>query len=69
MLQIASFPKFVCPQTIHRKRPRRRKVQRHEIRYTMGFRKTIATAGGILPEFSKFDCLPGSGTPDRWSGQ
>ena len=27
--------------------------------------KTKATAGGILPEFSKFDCLPGraGGTP------
>ena len=25
----------------------------------MSFGKTKATAGDILPEFSKFDCLPG----------
>jgi subtilase family serine protease len=33
--------------------------------YRVELAKTEATAGGILPEFSKFDCLPGSagGTP------
>jgi hypothetical protein len=32
----------------------------------MTFDKRKATAGGILPEFSKFDSLPGKagGTPD-----
>jgi len=31
----------------------------------MSFDRTKTTAGGILPEFSKFDCLPGKagGTP------
>jgi hypothetical protein len=40
-------------------------LQRHEGRSTMSFDKIKATAGGILPEFSKFDCLPGraGGTP------
>jgi hypothetical protein len=42
-----------------------KQLQRHEAREATGFGKTKATAGGILPEFSKFDCLPGraGGTP------
>jgi hypothetical protein len=44
-----------------------KQLQKHEVRSTMSFDKTKATAGGILPEFSKFDCLPGraGGTPVR----
>ncbi len=35
------------------------------IQSVIGFGKTKTTAGEILPEFSKFDCLPGraGGTP------
>ena len=45
---------------------KQKQLQRHETRWTMSFDKTKATAGGILPEFSKFDCLPGraGGSPD-----
>src|SRR5271157_5152783 len=44
---------------------KQKQLQRHEAREATGFGKTKATAGGILPEFSKFDCLPGraGGTP------
>jgi hypothetical protein len=37
-----------------------KQLQRHEARSTMTFDKTKATAGGILPEFSKYYCFPGS---------
>ena len=44
---------------------KQKQLQRHEARETTGFGKNEGNSGGILPEFSKFDCLPGraGGTP------
>ena len=38
---------------------KQKQLQRHEARETTGFGKNEGNSGGILPEFSKFDCLPG----------
>jgi hypothetical protein len=39
---------------------KQKQPQQQQRCYTIGFCKTNATAGGILPEFSKFYCHPGS---------
>jgi hypothetical protein len=43
---------------------RQKQPQQQQICFALIFVKTKATAGEILPEFSKFYCHPGSGTPD-----
>src|SRR5271157_3367440 len=52
---------------------KQKQLQRQRLARQRASAKTKATAGGILPEFSKFDCLPGraGGTPislERFSG-
>src|SRR5271157_361077 len=44
---------------------KQKQLQRQRLARQRASAKTKATAGGILPEFSKFDCLPGraGGTP------
>jgi hypothetical protein len=45
---------------------KQKQLQQPIARSTMSFYKAKATAREMLPEFSKFDCLPGraGGTPD-----